>query len=794
MWQNRVHDRKNRLYDPPIFLYSRKENSCFHIAKKERIREMRRETLLTEALFTKASTPTESDWIEVALPHTWNNLDGQDGGGNYHQGECRYRISLPAPTTGKRQFIQFDGANHVAKVWCNGDYLGEHRGGFSTFRFELTDHLRAEANELTVSVDNRVGNHVYPQQADFTFFGGLYRSVTLVEVPAAHFDLMKAGSQGVFVTPTVDNGGATLRIDAFPVGMGAAEVRCRILDGAGVCVAEASAPAADQTVLNLTLESPHLWNGIKDAYLYTAELTLADGGQDTDRVTVSFGIRTYRVDANQGFFLNGVSCPLRGVSRHQDRLDKGWALDRADHEEDLALIREVGANTIRLAHYQHAPYFYDLCDRAGMVLWAEIPFISVFDKSPEARENTLSQMRELIAQNYNRPSICFWGISNEITISGDSPALLENLKELAALVKELDPSRLSTIAQLSMVPLDSPHNQLTDILAYNHYFGWYGGNVDMNAPWFDQFHTVHPDRPLGLSEYGAECVMGWHSATPKVKDYTEEYQAYYHEEMLKAFSTRPFLWGTYVWNMFDFAADARDEGGSQGRNNKGLVTYDRKLKKDSFYAYKSWWSDEPFVHVGGRRFVNRDGGKTWIKVYSNQSTITLTVNGELVGTSEEGHVFRFDEVALRLGENTVTATTPGGLSDTITLVGVSEPDPSYLLPQEDDSEAVRNWFEELAAGADGVQELRFPEGYYSVQDSLGDLLGNPVTGKMIMDMMTAAMGKSMMKMAENMVDGDGRMGMLQGMSIDLLLQFAGDKFPPETKVLINEQLIKVKKN
>ena len=756
---------------------------------------MRRETFLTEALFTKASAPVDSDWIGVALPHTWNNLDGQDGGGDYYRGECHYRLALPSPAAGKRQFIQFDGANHVAKAWCNGEYLGEHRGGFSTFRFELTNHLNAEENELVVSVDNGPGSHVYPQTADFTFFGGLYRSVTLVETSAAHFDLMKTGSQGVFVTPTVKDGGADLRIDAFPVGMGAtAAVHCRILDGAGVCVAEASAPAADQTVLNLTLENPHLWNGIQDPYLYTAELTLADGGEETDRVTVPFGVRTFRVDADQGFFLNGVSCPLRGVSRHQDRLDKGWALNRADHEEDLALIREVGANTIRLAHYQHAPYFYDLCDRAGMVLWAEIPFISVFDKSPEARENTLSQMRELVVQNYNHPSICFWGISNEITIAGESPELLDNLKALAALVGELDPSRLSTMAQVSMVPLESPHNQLTDILAYNHYFGWYGGSVEQNAPWFDHFHAVHPDRALGLSEYGAECVMGWHSAAPKVKDYTEEYQAYYHEEMLKAFSTRPFLWGTYVWNMFDFAADARDEGGSRGRNNKGLVTFDRKIKKDSFYAYKAWWSTEPFVHVGGRRFVNRDGGKTRIKVYSNQSAITLTVNGEVVGTCEEGPVFRFDDVALQLGENTVTASAPGGLSDTITLVGVAEPDQSYILPQEDDSEAVRNWFEALAAGAGDVQELRFPEGYYSVKDSLGDLLENPVTGKMIMDMMAAAMGKGMMKMMEHMSDGGGNLGMLKGMSIDMLLQFAGDKFPPNSKILINEQLIKVKKN
>ncbi len=756
---------------------------------------MRDITLLTEAYFTKENKPAFSEktdtasWERVPLPHTWNNLDGQDGGGDYYRGGCWYKLPLPTYKKDRRQFIQFEGANHLAQVWCNGSYLGEHRGGFSTFRFELTEHLCGEEDELSVLVDNGPDSHIYPQQADFTFFGGLYRNVSLIEVPDTHFELLQAGGPGVFISPTVKGNAAELRVDAFVAGgCEAVQLRCRILDTGGVAVAEAVNPASAHSAMTLQLEEARFWQGRRNPYLYTAELTLQNATGALDQLCIPFGLRSFSVDAVKGFFLNGESYPLRGVSRHQDRLNKGWALSRNDHEEDMALIAEVGANTLRLAHYQHDGYFYDLCDQYGMVVWAEIPFISVFDTASEARENTLSQMRELIVQNYNHPSICFWGIANEISIGGDTPELQDNLRVLASLVKELDPSRLSTIAHMSMLPLSSPQQDMTDVLAYNHYFGWYGGSVEENGPWLDNYHSTLPQRPLGLSEYGAECVQGWHSASPKVKDYSEEYQAYYHEQMLQTFSTRPYLWGTYVWNMFDFAADAREEGGSQGRNNKGLVSYDRRLKKDSFYAYKAWWSKEPFVHLAGRRFVNRDGGKTQVKVYSNQPEVSLTVNGESLGICSEGPVFLFEEVPLCTGENLIVATAPCGLGDSITLNGVAQPDESYILPQEDESEAVRNWFESLTTE---VTELRFPEGYYSVNDTLGTLMQNPETATIIKEMMTAAMGKAVMKMADNMGGAGG--GMMQSFTVDMLLQFAGDKFPPDAKVMLNERLIQIKK-
>ena len=739
---------------------------------------MRLMTLLTRALFSKA--PQEGDWQVVSLPHTWNAFDGQDGGADYSRGQFAYRLPLPEPSAGMRQYIQFEGANHIASVYVGETLLGVHEGGFSTFRFELTQAMAEGCRELTVLVDNRP-SHVYPQQADFTFFGGLYRNVTFIEVPQAHIDLMRRGSSGVFVTPQA---GGEIRVDVFLDGIqDGDQAVCRIVDPSGKDALLLTVPAAEHTVLEGKIPAPRLWDGREDPACYTARLELVRDGEVLDNVETVFGFRSFSVDPDRGFFLNGRSYPLRGVSRHQDRLDKGWAISRADHEEDLSLIEEVGANSIRLAHYQHDAYFYDLCDRAGMVLWAEIPFISLFMEGQKARENTVSQMTELIAQNYNHPSICFWGISNEITIGGESAPLLDNLRELNDLVHRLDPSRLSTMAQVTMLPMESPQNQLTDVLSYNHYFGWYIGSVDQNGPWFDAFHAKYPQRCIGVSEYGAEAVLGWHSSEPKVRDYTEEYQAVYHQAMLEMFDARPYLWSTYVWNMFDFAADARDEGGSRGRNNKGLVTYDRKLKKDAFFVYKAWWSREPFVYIAGRRFVNRAPGQRTITVYSNQKSVTLLVNGKEIGTQHGEHVFVFPEVPFAEGHNTITAKS-GSLEDTAILRAVEEPDPEYVLPdQNPGAEGVTNWFADIQVHG----ELEFPEGYFSIRDSVKSIADNPEGAKLLEEYGSALFG-TMAKSLRNM------MGMMGSMQLDQAIQLAGSKLDEKGILYINQMLNKIPKN
>ena len=727
-------------------------------------------------------------YASVALPHTWNALDGQDGGNDYWRGIGTYQIELPNPTEGKKQYIELKGANHVATVYCNGRELGTHKGGFSTFRFNLTPAMKPEGNVLTVVVSNAKSD-IYPQNADFTFYGGLYRDVNFVEVADAHFDLLKEGTDGVFVTP---HAAGKTRVDLFPVNAAGCTVKVVLKDAEDNVAAEGQADAADHTVVKLDVKEPHLWNGMADPYCYTCEASIEKDGEVQDCVAVTYGYRGFHVDPENGFFLNGKSCPLHGVSRHQDRQDKGWAISREDHEEDIALIKEIGANTIRLAHYQHDQYFYDLCDHTGFVLWAEIPFISSFIPGQAAYENTISQMTELISQNYNHPSIFFWGISNEITISGETEALYRNLTDLHALCKKLDPTRLTTMAEVSMVPMTSEHVYITDVLSYNHYFGWYVGDVEDNGPWLDKFHALNPDRPLGVSEYGSEAILKWHTTTPENHDYTEEYAAYYHHEMLKTFATRPYLWSTHVWNMFDFAADARDEGGVQGRNNKGLVTYDRKTKKDAFYIYQAYWTTEPMIHVCGERFVDRAPEERIVTVYTNCPNVTLVVNGEEVATKDAvDHAVVFENVALNDGDNTVTATCGDVQANTITLRSVAEHNYAYDLPEGNEG---ANWFDDPAAIA-ARKKMNYPAGYYNIKDKVCDLMANPEAAAAVQEIMAAVMGGSSFSMMDTVPGEDNPMKDFFLLArLNNLLKMAGKAVTLEMKYELNEKLNKIKKD
>ena len=743
---------------------------------------MRIKTLLTSALFAKEG----ETFAPVALPHTWNALDGQDGGADYWRGIGTYKIDLPNPTAGKKQYIEIQGANHVATVYCNGRELGTHKGGFSTFRYDLTPAMKASGNVLTVVVTNGVSD-IYPQNADFTFYGGLYRDVNFVEVNDAHFDLLLDGTEAVFVTP--HNVGKT-RVDLFPVNAEGTTLKVELKDAEGTVVGTALTAASEHAHVLIDVKNPHLWNGLADPYLYTAEASIVSGEEVLDTVVVNYGYRSFRVDAETGFYLNGKSLPLHGVARHQDRLDKGWAISKADHEEDVSLIKELGANTIRLAHYQHDQYFYDLCDKTGFVLWAEIPFISQFIPTEEAYNNTISQMTELVAQNYNHPAICFWGISNEILIGDDREDLRQNLRDLNELAKAMDPSRLTTMAQVSMTPMDSEHNFITDLTSYNHYFGWYVGDVEDNGPWLDKFHAMHPDKPLGVSEYGAENILTWHTAEPDNHDYTEEYANYYHQEMLKTFAARPYLWATHQWNCFDFAADARNEGGVKGRNNKGLITYDRKEKKDAFYVYKAWWNPEPMVFVSGGRFVNRGPeAERNVIVYTNCDEVTLVVNGKDVATKKaEDHMITFENVVVD-GENVITAYSGDVKANTITLQGVAEHDYSYDLPEGNQG---ANWFDDPAAVA-ARTAFKYPKGYYSIKDKVGVLLANPETAAIVSETFASMMAGAGGLMGGGMEMGESMKEFMNMMRLNDMLKMMGPAFPAEAKLQLNEALTKIKK-
>ena len=616
----------------------------------------------------------------VELPHTWNAKDGQDGGNDYWRGCCTYCTRFAAPVYDPAQqqvWLQFEGVNASAAVLLNGQQLCTHDGGYSTFRAEVTELLQAE-NQLTVRVDNSVNDRVYPQKADFTFYGGIYRDVSLLVVNKNHIALGHFGDTGVKITPALQENSADIQVETLVEGSGTVTVE--LLDAEGCTVAKGEGENA-----SLYLDAPHLWNGVKDPYLYTCVVRLLQDGQPVDEVTTKVGLRSFSVDAKKGFFLNGRPYPLHGVSRHQDRKGLGNAITREMHDEDMALIRELGANTVRLAHYQHDQYFYDLCDQYGMVVWAEIPYIS--EHLPNGRENTISQMKELIHQNYNHPSIVCWSVSNEITISTkDKADMLDNHRVLNELCHKMDPTRLTTLACYAMCGPFNPVAHITDLVSWNLYLGWYVPGLFLNDLWMDFFHLVYPNRPLGFSEYGAEGMPNLHSAHPRRGDHTEEYQAKYHEYMLKCFDRHPWLWATHVWNMFDFAADARDQGGEPGMNHKGLVTFDRKTKKDSFYLYKAWWSDEAFVHICSKRFTDRTASEIEVKVYSNQKTVALFADGQKIAEQTGEHVFTF-KVPLN-GEVKLQAVA-GECIDTASFRKVDTPNPGYKLVKTKSKSA--NW-------------------------------------------------------------------------------------------------------
>ena len=617
----------------------------------------------------------------INLPHTWNAVDGQDGGNDYWRGTCTYETTFPMPEFDpdtQTVYLEFQGVNASADVELNGTAVIHHDGGYSTFRAEVAGLLQAE-NHMTVRVDNSVNDRFYPQKADFTFCGGIYRDVTLLVVNKHHFDLDFFGGPGLRITPALDGTTGKIRVESW-TNVENPTVEVTLTDAAGTTVA--TGQGSDVT---LDIPNVHLWDGVKDPYLYTATLRLVENGTAVDQISSRFGVRTFRVDPKEGFFLNGRPYPLHGVSRHQDRKGLGNALTKAHHDEDMALIREIGANTIRLAHYQHAQHFYDLCDQYGMIVWAEIPYIS--EHMPNGRDNTISQMKELIIQNYNHPSIVTWGLSNEITISTkDKADMLDNHRVLNDLCHSMDTTRPTTLACYAMCGPFNRSAHISDLVSWNLYLGWYVPGLFLNDLWISFFHLVYPKRCLGYSEYGCEGMPNLHSSKPRRGDHTEEYQAIYHEFMLKCFQRHPYMWSTHVWNMFDFAADARDQGGEPGMNHKGLVTFDRKTKKDSFYLYKAYWSEEPFVHLCGSRYTDRTEQTTTVKVYSNQSEVSLYANGKLVEKKTGDKVFTFK---VPISGQVKLEARAGKCRDTILIRRVEKPNDAYRLKKGKSSSA--NW-------------------------------------------------------------------------------------------------------
>ncbi|MDC7220705.1 MAG: glycoside hydrolase family 2 TIM barrel-domain containing protein [Spirochaetales bacterium] len=682
---------------------------------------------LKEWTFTK-----ENRSEQVTLPHCWNSASE---GPDYYRGTCIYQCLLPGkPCKDKVYYLEFGAANSVARVQVNGKLAGEHRGGYSRFRYNITHLLREDKNALLVAVDNSHREDIYPLMADFAFMGGLYRPVWLIETEEDRFDLDDFSSDGVYVhQKSLSLDRVDFDVEALLTLAGDGKelyCLCEVISPEGEVLLREKSPVEERKIrFSFSLDNPRLWEGRHSPTLYGIQLCLMGGGEKLDRRRLFTGFRTIETHPAKGFLLNGKSYPLRGVSRHQDREGVGWALNQNHLSEDIKIIEEMGANAIRLAHYQHIRDFYQLCDREGYVVWAEIPYISRTSHEDKKGSNALLQLEELIKQNYNSPSVCFWGLQNEITIGSQKDWARIITQKMQERAKELDPGRLTAQSQVGHYADDGPLNEISDCLGYNKYYGWYYEDCSQMDRWLKEFAQKNPQIPLGITEYGAEGLTTYHSDSPRREDYSEEYHAQFHEEILNIFNRHPRLWGTFVWNMFDFASPMRDEGGVQGMNNKGLVSYDRKTRKDAFYWYKANWNEDPMVHITGKRFQKRQGKTMEIKVYSNLASVILEVNGrEWDEAPVSDKTAEFSQIPLKKRGITtvkVRAFDKKGkelCSDRARFNRVWRAEKSYICP-EDPFHFLKNWFEGEAD--EEIPPMEFPEGYLSIKDKIRVILKYP---------------------------------------------------------------------
>lgn len=649
---------------------------------------------------------------QVDLPHTWYSEE------NPYKGTAVYRKKVMLDyQEGNQVFLNFQAADRWCKVFVNKHYVGEHKGGYSAFTFPITRYCEPGSEiELDILLDNRSWDEISPLTGDFTVFGGLYRGINLIIKENVCFDRSYYGTSGLIVhTKLLEDGtgeilaephlynakGKDIQIDYRVLSPKQELTACKTERGEGFC--------------RIEVPNPVLWNGLKEASLYCLHTELKSGGKVVDSTDITLGFRSISIDGEKGFFLNGENIKINGVAKHQD-YDGVFSATKQEHwNQDIRDILEIGANSVRLSHYQHPQEMYRLCDEQGLIVWAEIPMLKMTE-SKALLENGCSQLKELILQNIHHPSICFWGVQNEIAMFGENQGMYERVKRLADLAKQLDPSRICSCANLFCVKNDSMLNKLTEAVGYNIYFGWYYGEMKDSEAFVVKFHEDNPHTPLGITEYGVDCNLAFHSQDPKVKDYSEEFQALYHETVYPMFKSKPYIWGTYVWNLYDFSSEIRDEGGLKHKNGKGIITFDRKIKKDAYYYYMAQWSSKPFVKIAQSRFVKRELPEICITVYSNQKEMDLYVNQNCYKGFSENGVFHFHKIALKQGENRVKAVS-GEWEDEAVFCGITEPEPSYVYVDTNPGLNVKNWF------TDEVEEERmFPKGMFSIRESCKDLL------------------------------------------------------------------------
>lgn len=626
----------------------------------------------TDAMQTAARW--NADWEQVNVPHTWNADDMQKKTNSFYAGVAYYRkhYVFPESLEGKRLFLRFEGVGACAEVYVNGYLVGTHKGAYSAFVCEIGSQVRlGEENEIVVKADNAARPDVIPvNHALFGVYGGIYRPVWLIVTEPCNIVVNDCASPGVYITQkNVSKQSADVsvrvKLDNATLAPAALELENAIYTREGKLVKvhrqsfELTPQGVQNYVSDFKISHPHLWQGREDPYLYKVVSRLKQDGQVIDEVIPPLGLRKYEAVAGKGFFLNGKKYPMYGVTRHQDWWGMGSALTNREHDFDLEQIMEVGATTVRFAHYQQSDYIYSRCDTLGLIIWAEIPFVNRM--TGQEWDNVHQQMRELIRQSFNHPSIYVWGIHNEVYHPhGYTAALTQSVHDLCKLE---DPDRY-TVAVNGYGHAEHPVNGNTDIQGMNRYFGWYEKKIQDIKPWIEKMEKEYPWQRLMLTEYGADAniehqtellgdALNWGSDF-----YPETFQTKTHEYQWGVISQHPYILASYLWNMFDFAVPQWKRGGVDARNMKGLITFDRKIRKDAFYWYKANWSKEPVLYLTQRRNTERERRETSVTVYSNLGTPRVFLNGRELDGVRKGYTdvhYIFDQVTLAEGRNVLRA-------------------------------------------------------------------------------------------------------------------------------------------
>ncbi len=729
---------------------------------------------------------------QVRIPHTYNSVDGQSGTSMWRgRGFYTRKLMITEADLNQSLFLEIGAAAMVSTVYINGQKVYENTCPYALYRMSINEYVNEGENQIEIVTDNSANDAVYPQMADFSFYGGLYRDVKFIVVPKIHFDYLDGSRDGVQIRTVKEENGSSWKVMSTgsivcEKAKSKGKVRMLLLDqGEVVCETSASMEFSGKDTFSLTLEisKPHLWMGTEDPYLYQVKMELYEEETMVEERSISTGFRTIQITSDQGLFLNGKHVKLRGVARHQDFGGVGNAVSKENMECDMQLIKEIGANSVRLSHYQHDDYFYQRCDEEGILVWAEVPFISIISENEAAEDNIREQMRRLILQCGNHTSVYCWGVQNEITIAGENEEIHAHVKRMSEYTKNLDPDRYTAEANIYSVANESPINRLAELVGYNLYYGWYYDTIPGLQKRLDEFHAACPDIPLLVTEYGVDTNPQYHSYEPKTKDYTEEYQLLFTDNALRSFEERPYFVGSYVWNLCDFGSANRDEGGKQGQNQKGLVTIDRKIKKDAFYLYKAYWSETPFVKLAGSRFINRHKEKNTITVLTNLKKLELLVNGESVAKTETVNpMTHFEGILLSKGKNQIAVRgydAQGNLyEDHMILNFTEEEDKNYQYVKKDEGGNVINWFEKF--DLTDAEEIQLdPEGFSSA-DKVGTIMKNPEGEKVIL------------KYFGTMVEHP-KFAMMKAMTLDAMGKLKNLGIPQELITVINKELNQIKK-